>query len=1634
MTVSWPLDLPDYVQSWEESSDPTALWTNIKGGKPKCRGEVTVPVRNINVIMQVSKAQFTILLDFFDISLLGGPQDFYFKHPYQDTNQKFFMVAPPQIVSEGPITATVQMKWLQISSLAQSAPLAFTVTAKAGNGQVTLTWTSSRFADSYQVFKNDVAWSDILPNTAYEIVVTGLTNNVAVNLRVVASNTIDDVSSNEVNVIPNPPQLPGDSTFEAVAGHLKATIALTHTVSWSAPGGTPSYLLVKWGTVSGTYTNTKAVETGQTSTLIGGLTTGTYYWRPYSVDDQGNETAIQAQSSFTTGASDVTYYELRVGSVYPGTLVRALNPDQFPYADDNLTAGVSRTYWLDAHNPSGYTSSSSNPQSATPENLIPGDFTFEALSAAGGIRIHLLTTSARATSYQIRQGNTEPGTTIATISEGDFPYLDSPLSPGTVRKYWLAAVNAEGTTYSSSNPISQEPAASTLPSIPQFKVTAKTGAVDIELVVSAQFVDYYVLKRGATEGAATTVDANILENEFPVSESGLTNGVTVLYWLYAVNDSGTVAASNNPLQATPSNSFTNPPGAFSYTLTPGNAQVSIALSPAAAAADYYNIYAGTWGVVAGPDTWRQIGGNHLPGAFPIVDTGRTNGVAQKYWLSAFNQGGVTQATGNPKTSTPTDGKPGSFTFSASIAVASKVILTLDTPASGATSYKIKRDTVQIASGVTTWPYEDTAMSVNVSHSYEVLATNAQGDTAAANNPIAVTPWSAGLSYPANTISWDAANEAKMTLFSGTQALDSWVSKNSEATLDGATSSDSCLLNSGTHSVDFSASPLRKLVGANITRSYPYTISFLAWFPSDCPAVCCPVSLGYGLGFLFRRASNYTVTFTSAISTVLYLNNQFTLAGLDNSWGVVTVIVSSATAVKLRVKGVEVSGTASATMRTPSELQFNATTNGIATVGSNVKIKRIALHNQALSGQNLTDFESIVADGEGSGGGGGGGGGGSTVITKDHQDNLLWVDPRETWASLPTGKYQSQTPGGSYDPSTNSEPGVKAADGVLLMGHTAAPNSSNGFAILHRIRPQNPAADGYWRSGFNSGASELRLMFRQKYIEAFGFYFPASALTSTQQEADIYEHHVAYVAGNPGVQSSFVVYLRLNNSNPRLDIQYRYSLDGTQAGSVGGLIVSIPVQANKWYLFAHKFLHSADLADAPYNYLWYQVDGGSIIEVPKYNGRNAVASPPYGGGGFEHLFTKNELYKYYAWNAGVTEASHYSTGIFSFRDDGHSPTVDQYTLLAMLRGIVKIGETSPTQPTLDPVTDPRTRMLVDANRTFAQHSNIEVITGTSGGYGTNNFAAIPETGLQVDSSSRRLIKRVQGWPGISTDLMYFQNQLDETLPTYSSEKTVRSSVGRNTYDSDITMDGTAWWYAGDMVITDSLYSDVYVAGQNGADSYAPYELGVWGLHHVGDWGANASYYDSTNLPPLTPFSVFFDPRTDRAGGILYIRLRSSTHVSGGTWTVGPICQTKAQVDANGTNRSYTLDGGLVAGDIIKVVLRFRLGYQQSHNPFMSGWVQKNNGAISDDLINDTGPLGHYLADESHQVRALGFLYIWATAYHGNVWPWTRSANGIILSGNHGYRSGTRGSLVMKDVASSGRPAITAGLLFEWLNRP
>lgn len=193
------------------------------------------------------------------------------------------------------------------SLLAALAPVAVTappaaptgLTASAGNGSVTLTWSASSGAASYNVYRGTISGGENAAPVASGITGvtytdTGLTNGTTYFYYVVAVNSLGtSPPSNEASATPAAPILAFTSGPNASASKFTATI------SWSTNLATDS--VVQYGTSSSNLSQSASNATLVTSHSIGlsGLARKTTYY--YTVSSTANGVTItSATASFRT--------------------------------------------------------------------------------------------------------------------------------------------------------------------------------------------------------------------------------------------------------------------------------------------------------------------------------------------------------------------------------------------------------------------------------------------------------------------------------------------------------------------------------------------------------------------------------------------------------------------------------------------------------------------------------------------------------------------------------------------------------------------------------------------------------------------------------------------------------------------------------------------------------------------------------------------------------------------------------------------------------------------------------------------------------------------------------------------------------------------------------------------------------------------------------------------------------------------------------------------------------------------------------------------------------------------------------------------------------------------------------------
>jgi len=188
---------------------------------------------------------------------------------------------------------------ITVTSGSSPPPAPAGLKATAGNAQVSLSWTASSGATSYNVYRGTSAGGEsptpiATGVTATSYTNTGLTNGTTYYYKVAAVNAAGTSGlSAEASAMPQLSAPPAPTGLKATAGNAQVSL------SWTASSGAASYNVYR-GTSSGGE-GTTPITTGVTTTsyVNTGLTNGkTYYYKVAAVN-AGGTSALSAEASAT---------------------------------------------------------------------------------------------------------------------------------------------------------------------------------------------------------------------------------------------------------------------------------------------------------------------------------------------------------------------------------------------------------------------------------------------------------------------------------------------------------------------------------------------------------------------------------------------------------------------------------------------------------------------------------------------------------------------------------------------------------------------------------------------------------------------------------------------------------------------------------------------------------------------------------------------------------------------------------------------------------------------------------------------------------------------------------------------------------------------------------------------------------------------------------------------------------------------------------------------------------------------------------------------------------------------------------------------------------------------------------------
>jgi fibronectin type 3 domain-containing protein len=390
------------------------------------------------------------------------------------------------------------------------------------------------------------------------------------------------------------------------------------------------------------------------------------------------------------GGSPITGYDVYRGTSASGESATpiATNVATNSFTDTSVTNGTTYYYKVAAVNAVGV-SPQSNEASATPQQPATVPSAPQSVAAAGGNGSVRLSWSAPAsnggaavTGYDVYRGTSaggESATPIATNVTGT-SFIDTGLTNGTTYYYTVTAINAVGMS-----PQSSEAPATPRPTVPSAPLSAVAAAGNASVTVSwsvpasdgGSAITGYDVYRGTGPGgeSAAPIATNVTGASF--TDAGLTNGTTYYYKMAAVNAVG-VSAQSNEASATPQQPATVPSAPQSLAAAGGNGSVSLSWSAPSSNGGSpvtgYDVYRGTG---PGGESATPIATNVATASF--TDPGLTSGTTYYYKVAAVNAVGVSPQS-NEASATP-QAPSAAFVRRAGSATASASKTTISVPVS-----------------------------------------------------------------------------------------------------------------------------------------------------------------------------------------------------------------------------------------------------------------------------------------------------------------------------------------------------------------------------------------------------------------------------------------------------------------------------------------------------------------------------------------------------------------------------------------------------------------------------------------------------------------------------------------------------------------------------------------------------------------------------------------------------------------------------------------------------------------------------------------------------------------------------------------------------------------------------------------
>ena len=514
-----------------------------------------------------------------------------------------------------------------------SAPAAPTgLTATAGNASVSLGWTASSGASSYNVYRGTSAGGESGTAIATGVTTTSYTDATATNgttyyYKVAAVNsTGTSALSNEASATPQT-SVPAAPTGLTATGNNGSV-----SLNWGASSGATSYKLFRSTSSGGEGTTAYVSSITATSYSDTGVTNGTtYYYKVAAVNGAGTS-AQSAEASATPagggggGSPNTPIVQINCGGGAVSPFVADTGFDvgtQFSSSATIATAGVTNAAPAAVYQSVRWNASF--------------NYTIGGLTAGTSyvVRLHFVELSFT-TAGQRKFNVALNGTSVLSA----FDVYAQAGQNHALEKEFNATANSSGqivvafTGGGADNPDVAGIEVWTQPLVPAAPTglgsTASTSLVSLSWTGSSGATSYNVY-RGTTAGgeSGTAIATGVTGTTY--ADANVTNGTTYYYKVAAVNSAGTSPLSNET-SALPH--VVVPPVPGSPTATAGFGNISLTWGASSGAATY-NIYRST--SAGGEGTTPYVSGLTVT---TYTDSGVTAGTTYYYKFAAVNSAGT----------------------------------------------------------------------------------------------------------------------------------------------------------------------------------------------------------------------------------------------------------------------------------------------------------------------------------------------------------------------------------------------------------------------------------------------------------------------------------------------------------------------------------------------------------------------------------------------------------------------------------------------------------------------------------------------------------------------------------------------------------------------------------------------------------------------------------------------------------------------------------------------------------------------------------------------------------------------------------------------------------------------------------